>query len=70
MVHLAVGLLTPPVGINLHVAANLTRLPLETVARGAVPFLAATLLGLALLAAVPELTLAPGRPLGEQRLVP
>lgn len=64
MVNLAVGLFTPPVGINLYVAANITRLPLETVARGALPFLVTTLLGLALLAALPELTLAPGRALG------
>ena len=33
MINLAIGLFTPPVGINLYVAANVTRLPLERVAR-------------------------------------
>lgn len=56
MVNLAIGLFTPPVGINLYVAANITRLPLERVARGALPFLLTSVLGLALIAAFPVLT--------------
>ena len=39
MVNLAIGLFTPPVGINLYVAANITKLPLERIAYGALPFL-------------------------------
>ena len=57
MVNLAIGLITPPVGINLYVAANITRLPLEKVARGALPFLVTSLIGLALIAAFPGLSL-------------
>ncbi len=57
MVNLAIGLITPPVGINLYVAANITRLPLEKVARGALPFLLTSLIGLAVIAAVPALSL-------------
>lgn len=56
MVNLAIGLFTPPVGINLYVAANITRLPLERVARGALPFLLTSALGLILIAAFPVLT--------------
>lgn len=56
MVNLAIGLFTPPVGINLYVAANITRLPLERVARGALPFLLTSALGLVLIAAFPVLT--------------
>lgn len=56
MVNLAIGLITPPVGINLYVAANVTRLPIERVARGALPFLAASLVGLAIIAAFPSLS--------------
>ena len=56
MINLAVGLFTPPVGINLYVAANITRMPLERIARGAVPFLVTSLIGLAIVAAVPDLT--------------
>ena len=58
MINLAIGLFTPPVGINLYVAANLTRLPLERIARGALPFLATSLLGLGLVAAFPALSQA------------
>lgn len=59
MVNLAIGLITPPVGINLYVAANISRLSIERVARGALPFLIASLLGLAVIAAFPSLALAP-----------
>ncbi|SIO00713.1 C4-dicarboxylate transporter, DctM subunit [Rhodovulum sp. ES.010] len=58
MVNLAIGLFTPPVGINLYVAANVTRLSIERVARGAAPFLLASLLGLGVIAALPALSLA------------
>ncbi|WP_027134150.1 TRAP transporter large permease [Geminicoccus roseus] len=57
MVSLAIGLITPPVGINLFVAANITRLPLERIAVGALPFLLTSLIGLAIVAAVPALSL-------------
>ncbi|MBM9593591.1 TRAP transporter large permease [Roseitranquillus sediminis] len=56
MINLAIGLFTPPVGINLYVAANLTRLPLERIARGALPFLVTSLIGLGLVAALPSLS--------------
>ncbi len=55
MINLAIGLFTPPVGINLYVAANVTRLPLERVAQGAIPFLLTAFIGLAIVAAVPEM---------------
>ncbi|ESR23836.1 TRAP transporter large permease [Lutibaculum baratangense] len=56
MINLAIGLFTPPVGINLYVAANLTRLPLERIARGAIPFLVTSLIGLAGVAAFPQMS--------------
>ena len=56
MINLAIGLFTPPVGINLYVAANITRMPLERVARGAVPFLISSVIGLLIIAAFPALT--------------
>lgn len=57
MVNLAIGLITPPVGINLYVAANVTRLSIERVARGTMPFLLASLVGIAVVAAVPQMSL-------------
>ncbi|HCL66061.1 MAG TPA: C4-dicarboxylate ABC transporter permease [Rhizobium sp.] len=56
MINLAIGLFTPPVGINLYVAANVTRLPLERVAQGAIPFLVTAAIGLAIVAAIPEMS--------------
>ncbi|TKW68068.1 MAG: TRAP transporter large permease [Paracoccus denitrificans] len=57
MVNLAIGLITPPVGINLYVAANVTKLSIEKVARGALPFLLASLVGLFVVAVFPEMSL-------------
>ncbi|MHB2267756.1 TRAP transporter large permease [Aliihoeflea sp. PC F10.4] len=54
MINLAIGLFTPPVGINLYVAANVTKLPLERIAYGVLPFLVVCLIGLAIVAAVPQ----------------
>ena len=56
MVNLAIGLFTPPVGINLFVAANITRMSLEKIALGAVPFLLTSLIGLAIIAAFPQIS--------------
>ncbi|MEH0072459.1 TRAP transporter large permease subunit [Pannonibacter sp. Pt2-lr] len=57
MINLAIGLFTPPVGINLYVAANITKLPLERVAQGVLPFLITSLLGLAVVCAIPSMSL-------------
>lgn len=57
MVNLAIGLITPPVGINLYVAANVTKLRIEQVARGTMPFLLASLFGLIVVATVPQMSL-------------
>ncbi|WP_163001254.1 TRAP transporter large permease [Pannonibacter phragmitetus] len=57
MINLAIGLFTPPVGINLYVAANITKLPLERVAQGVLPFLLTSLIGLAVVCAVPGMSL-------------
>lgn len=53
-----IGLITPPLGMNLFViASSVEDLRFETVAAGAVPFLVADLVRLALLVAIPALTL-------------
>ncbi|MEE2861056.1 MAG: TRAP transporter large permease [Pseudomonadota bacterium] len=57
MINLAIGLITPPVGVNLYVAANVSRLSIERVARGAMPFLLSGLVGLAIVAAFPAMSL-------------
>ena len=57
MVNLAIGLITPPVGINLYVAANVTKLSIERVAWGTMPFLLASLGGIVVVALVPQMSL-------------
>ena len=57
MVNLSIGLFTPPVGINLFVAANITRLSLERIAVGAIPFLITSVIGLAILSIFPWISL-------------
>ncbi|WP_410219439.1 TRAP transporter large permease [Paracoccus sp. (in: a-proteobacteria)] len=57
MINLAIGLITPPVGINLYVAANVSRLSIERVAGGALPFLLTGLIGLAVVAVFPSMSL-------------
>src|SRR3546814_11075545 len=67
MINLAIGLITPPIGINLFVAANITNLPLERIARGSLPFLLPGLVGLAVVAAFLALR-SEGRRVGKERV--
>jgi TRAP-type C4-dicarboxylate transport system permease large subunit len=46
---LAVGLVTPPVGMCLNVASAISRLRIETIFRAAAPFLLANLITLLLI---------------------
>jgi tripartite ATP-independent transporter DctM subunit len=57
-----IGMILPPVGINLFVIQNVAALPLLTIVRGIAPFVAADTLRLLLIALVPALaTWLPGR---------
>lgn len=56
MVTLAIGLFTPPVGINLFVAANITKISLEKIAVACVPFLLTSAVGMVVIVIWPELT--------------
>lgn len=55
-VNLAIGLVTPPVGVNLFVAAGIARAPLTQVSRSAVPYLIASVVVLLLTAYIPGLS--------------
>lgn len=57
MTALSIGLITPPVGINLFVAANITRCSLGSIAKGVLPFLLVSVLGLCLLVWFPQISL-------------
>ncbi|MBI4269614.1 MAG: TRAP transporter large permease [Candidatus Rokubacteria bacterium] len=56
-VNLAIGTVTPPVAVNLYVAARLAKVPIEEVSRWALPFVAALIAALLLVVYVPALTL-------------
>ena len=53
----AMGMMTPPLGVNLFVACNLTGLSLEQVARRSIPFILFMLVGLSVVVLFPELSL-------------
>ena len=55
--NLALGLVPPPMGINLFVASGMTKIPLLNLAKATVPFLIAFLVCLALIVFVPGLSL-------------
>lgn len=57
MTSLSIGLITPPVGINLFVAANITQSSLGYISRGIGPFLLISLIGLAILVCFPQISL-------------
>lgn len=56
-VNLAIGLFTPPFGINIFVAQSALGLPLATIYRGIVPFIVLYLVALVLITYVPDLSL-------------
>ncbi|WP_186387287.1 TRAP transporter large permease [Stappia sp. TSB10P1A] len=53
VVGLAIGMVTPPVAINLFVASSIAGLPIERIARAVLPYLATLLLVYLLIAFVP-----------------
>jgi C4-dicarboxylate transporter DctM subunit len=57
-VNLAIGLFTPPFGINIFVAQSVLKLPVESIYRGIWPFLLLYLMALVLITYVPQLSLA------------
>ena len=54
---MGIAFFLPPVGVGLTIAAGIARVDIDDVSRGYVPYLMALLIGLALLAAFPALTL-------------
>jgi C4-dicarboxylate transporter DctM subunit len=63
-INLAIGQVTPPVAVNLFVGARISNLSMEAIARPAIPLIIAAALALALLCALPEITLWLPRALG------
>ena len=55
--NLAVGFCTPPLGINLFIASNISKQPIAHVIKNIVPYLFAMLIALALVSYVPQISL-------------
>ena len=56
-INLAIGMVTPPVAINLFVASSISGLSINKIAREAIPFIVAFLIGLAFIVLIPEISL-------------
>jgi C4-dicarboxylate transporter DctM subunit len=54
---MGVAFFLPPIGVGLTIAAGIARVDIDQVSRAYLPYLVALLVGLALIAAVPEFTL-------------
>lgn len=55
-VNLAIGLFTPPVGLNLYVGAGIGKVRLEEVVRGVMPFLICAIIALLLITYIPAIS--------------
>ncbi len=64
VVNIMIGLLTPPFGLLLFVVANMTRQPLMTIVKEALPFMLMAIVVLAIITLVPETVLWLPRLLG------
>ncbi len=57
VVNLAIGFVTPPVGVNLYVASNMTDTPVLSVARHAMPYILMFIIALLLITFIPSISL-------------
>lgn len=57
VVNLAIGFVTPPVGVNLYVASSLSGVPVTRVAKHALPYIVMFFLALMLITFIPQISL-------------
>lgn len=55
--NLAIGMVSPPMGINLFVASGMTKIPLLKLAKATIPFLIAFIICLLLITFIPQLSM-------------
>ena len=56
--NLAIGMVSPPMGINLYVASGMTKVPVLKLAKACIPFLIAFFIDLMLISLVPQFSIA------------
>ena len=64
VVNLAIGFITPPVGVNLFVACGIGNIPFAQLVKKIIPFLLVLLLGLLIITYIPAVSLTIPRLLG------
>ncbi len=57
-VNLAIGFITPPIGVNLFVASSLSKVPVMQIAKKAVPMIILFFIALLLITYIPQISLA------------
>lgn len=57
VVNLSVGLVTPPVGLNLFVASDQAKMSLSALSKAVIPFILVLLISIAIVSGVPQLSL-------------
>ena len=57
VVNLAIGFVTPPIGVNLFIASRLTEVPVFTIAKKAFPQIILLLIALILICVFPQISL-------------
>lgn len=55
--NLAIGMVTPPMGINLFVASGMTKIPIIKLAKATIPFLVSFFIALLLIVFVPQISM-------------
>lgn len=55
--NLAIGQVTPPVGVNLYVACGISKISLKEISRKVMPFVLASIIALLLVTYIPQLSL-------------
>ncbi|MCQ4936841.1 MULTISPECIES: TRAP transporter large permease [Anaerotignum] len=64
-VNMAIGMITPPVGINLYVGCNVAEIPVADICKKIVPFLIAGIVALFVLTFIPDISLFLPRMIGQ-----
>lgn len=57
VVNLAIGFVTPPMGVNLFVASSMTDIPIMKIAKAAAPFMIGFLISLLVITFIPQISL-------------
>ena len=55
--NLAIGMVTPPMGINLFVASGMTKIPMLKLAKACMPYIAAFLISLGMITYIPQISM-------------